>query len=998
MQTFIKWTAAFVIVVLVSTNSLLAATGGKIAGTVTDAESGDLLPGVNIIVEGTSQGAASDQDGQYNILNVSPGTYTLVFRMIGYATLRVQEVRVSVDLTTRIDAELESQVISGQSVTITAERKVVQRDRTSSVSSVSTDEMENLPIQSIDDVIELQAGVIRDGGNFHIRGGRANEVSFLVDGVNVTDAYSSEEGGVRVEKDAVQEVQLVSGTFNAEYGQAMSGIVKIITKEGGSSYKGKISSYVGDYITNRNVYSVLSRVDTSVNPESGEVTPIGHYANPLKGFNPTFNTDASLSGPVPFSNDKLTFFLNGRYVSRTGYLYGRNWYTPQGIYGDSSLVPMNSGYDYTGLGKLTYKFPSAKLSYQYIQNKSHDDRGYSRGFKYVPEGVSPSNSLSRTHLMSMTYTASEKTFLDLRVSRLDRETNSYLYDDPTQRPHWMYRYAGELYDTQTPAGAALLDSLKQNNLTNRVRYVVDPNNAAGYVHPDSTNTSAPYSFQNAGTQLGRNNRTYGFWDAKLDFTSQITQAHKIQSGIEFKRHELTLDNYTLIPLRIETAGGGSEEVVPFVPDVPGVESLSRDNYSRQPWEFSAYLQDKIELQDIIMNVGVRFDLFDANASKPTDPTDPDIYNPFKNNHIYKDYVAPPDSIAENPILMENYLNQFEKYTPSERKAFMRTKVDPKMQISPRLGISFPITANGVLHFSYGHFLAMPSLQYLYNNAEFKLQSGGGNRLLGNPDLKPEQTVQYEFGLQQALTKDLGLDVTLFYKDTRGWVGASPLIRTVRPSVSYSQYENKEYSQVKGITVDLNKRLADAWLARVYYSYQSAEGTYSNPDDAYQAIQDEEEPRRTLIPMGWDQRHTLNVYLTYSVRDWTATVTGQYRTGRPYTPEISISETVGGSAASGWRTNSGRLPTITGVDLRIMKVFRLGNDMQLRLYSMIYNVFDQAGEENVYADTGTASYSANIKTNYAGYNPDRVGTIEDYVHRPDWYQAPREIQIGMAIQF
>ncbi|MBN1482412.1 TonB-dependent receptor [candidate division KSB1 bacterium] len=1002
MKGMIRALCIVLVSVLVRVDIAVAGTTGKLSGTVVDKATQEALPGVNIVIEDTQLGAATNTNGDYTILNVPPGIYTLRVSMMGYKEMRIENIRVSIDLTTSQDIELEETVLeAGETVTIVAERPLVQRDMTSSLSSVASSDIEVLPASNIGDVLQLQAGVIRDGNNFHIRGGRANEVTFWVDGVEVTDVYSGQSMGARIENNAVQELQVVSGTFNAEYGKAMAGIINVITKEGGQKYSGKVDMYVGDYVSNNSVFSVLEKVTTQQNPETGELEEVEHLENPLTKFNPTYNVDLSLSGPLPFLGDKITFFANGRYVSREGYLYGRQWFLPQGLPGDSSLTPMTSGYDYSGIGKLTYRVsPNVKLNYQLMASKSHNDRSYSRGYRFVPGAVPQYNGNSYTNMLSLIHTLSKSTFYELRLSTMSTESNSYLYEDPTQMPHFLVRVPADslnpetIIDPSTTKGSTVLDSIKLADVD--YQWFVNPNNAEGYVDPDSSATPTSFSYSRAGTTNSLSFRNYTFWDVKLDVTSQINQQHQIKAGFEAKLHELKRDSYTLIPGK---TAGGTEEIIPFTPTVPDISSLSRDKYTQRPRELSAYIQDKIELREMIVNVGLRLDYFDANTTIPTDPRDPDIYNPFRNENIYKDWVEPTTPMS--PSELEAYKATFTHYTPEERAVFMRTQVDPKVSVSPRIGISYPITDRGIIHFSYGHFLGMPGFQYLYNNSAYKLQSGGGNSLLGNPDLEPERTVHYEIGLQQQLSNDVGLKTTLFYKDTRDWVGATPLLKTVRPSVAYSKYRNEDYSNVYGLTLELKRRFTQTFSASLDYTYQLAEGTYSNPGDAYDNIYNDsatpDEPRKAMVPMNWDQRHTLNVYLTMQRWGWLVSLIERFQSGQPYTPTVSKSEITGASSYVGWTTNSEYKPTINSLDVRIMKSFDVAST-RLLVYTIIYNLFDQKGQRNVYGETGTADFSANLLTDYPGYNPERIGTYNENLRRPEWYQAPREIQLGLAIEF
>lgn len=193
-----------------------AGTTGKIAGQVTDKQTGDPLVGVNILVEGTDLGASTDMKGRYIILNVPPGTYTVRAIMIGYAEVRTTGVRVTSDLTATVNISMNQAAIAGEEVVIVADRPMVRKDITTTTASVTSSELEAMPVEEFEQVMEMQAGVVTDaGGAMHIRGGRSNEVQYLVDGVSVTDPFNSSMA-VEVENNAIEELQVVTGTFNAE--------------------------------------------------------------------------------------------------------------------------------------------------------------------------------------------------------------------------------------------------------------------------------------------------------------------------------------------------------------------------------------------------------------------------------------------------------------------------------------------------------------------------------------------------------------------------------------------------------------------------------------------------------------------------------------------------------------------------------------------------------------------------------------------------------------
>lgn len=986
------------LVLLMSYSIVLAGTTGKISGLVTDLETKEPLPGVNIVIEGTSMGAATNVEGNYNILNIPPGTYTLRVSSIGYRTQVVEKVRVSIDLTTNISVSLQETVLeAGTEVTVVAERPLVRTDMTSSLSSVSADEITSLPVQEIRDVLELQAGIVKSGNDFHIRGGRTGEVAYWVDGVATTDVFGGGMG-VTVENSAIEELQVISGTFNAEYGQAMSGIINIITKEGGVRYTGQIKAYAGDYLSNDDKFDVLEKV-IPVTDKDGKTRATSTQESPLTQFNPIYNGEFSLSGPVPFLSNDFSFFVNGRYYQNEGYLYGRDWFTPQGLPGDSALVPMNPHKRYSAQAKFTYKLSNAiKLNYNVFYNGYDNDRSYAQNYKYNPYGTSQQIGNSYTHIFSLNHVLSPTTFYELKVNKFYTESEGYVYKDYNKKPGYLVNVfpdatnglIGDTLNLANAAEAALFEQYKKDRRS--FNYIIDPANSEGYIHPDSASTGS-YSFLNDGMSMNNSKRHTSYWVGKLDFTSQLNNTHQAKFGAEYRTYELFLDQFTVRP---KTSDAG-EQIVPFEPSRPDISSVYRDYYTRKPTEISAYIQDKIELKEIILNLGLRFDYFDANSVRPVDPSDPNIYSPFKNKNKYKDWVDPPSGL--DAIQMADYMAQYadKEYTPEERRAFMQQDVDAKMAISPRLGIAYPITDRGVIHFSYGHFFQIPEFQYLYTNADFKLSQGGGYTTFGNADLEPQKTVMYEIGLQQQLTRDLGIDVTLFYRDVRDWVGTSPLVDTPNPAIKYSNYENKDYENVRGVTLKVEKRYSYNFSARMDYTFQVVEGTYSNPNDAYNAYQNQQEPRLALIPLNWDQRHTANGSIIYRMQQWTFSMIGRYWTGRPYTPSFATGQIVGGATLVGLKENSSRLPSQKSVDLLINRHFSFSK-LHVDFFINVYNLFDNRDETAVYGDTGTADYTTNIRPSRVVYDPSRIGTTEEYVKQASWYTAPREVQVGFQLGF
>ena len=272
--------------------SLVAGTTGKIAGKVVDAQSKEALIGVNVLVVGTTMGASTNIDGEYFILNVPPGRYELKASAVGFTPVAVSGVNVTVDQTTRIEFQMQSRTVEIGDVTVTATRPIVQRDLTSTVSSVGSDQLSKIPVEDVSSVVNLQAGVVEG----HFRGGRSNEVKYLIDGVSVNDVFSG-NFSMQAEVNSIQEIQVLSGTFNAEYGEALSGVVNQVTKLAADKYEGEFSLYAGDYISSRSdQFKTITR-DLPVGgfPVLARPSALFHGASPAK----LYNIQGSLSGPVP---------------------------------------------------------------------------------------------------------------------------------------------------------------------------------------------------------------------------------------------------------------------------------------------------------------------------------------------------------------------------------------------------------------------------------------------------------------------------------------------------------------------------------------------------------------------------------------------------------------------------------------------------------------------------------------------------------------------------
>jgi outer membrane receptor protein involved in Fe transport len=877
------------------TEFTFAGTTGKLTGKATDGKTNEAIPFVNITIMGTSLGASTDINGNYVILNIPPGNYKVKAQSVGYQPVIMENIGVSIDLTTKLDFHLNASMIELQSIVIQGKQDDLKKDVTSSQSTVTAEQIKSLPVAEFDDVLRLQTGVSVDaGGGFHIRGGRSTEIAYQVNGVSITDPYDNSRG-VDIDNSSIQEIQVISGTFNAEYGNAMSGIVNTVTKEGGKEFHGSINVYSSDYVSSFSSY----------------FTDINHY-NPFTNY----NYQGNLSGAIPFTNDMITFFVNGRYVYDEGYLYGLDKFNTNGTTADGSPVPMNWSKRFIGQANIAYQFiEGVKINTELLYSKDNY-QDYDHSFKWEPGGNPFKFAKSYDGTVSLNHVLSPKTFYILRVNYFFKNFNQYLYANP-----------------------------------------YDP----GYMHPDSLITVG-YAFHNKGTDLHRFFRETQSYSAKLDFSSQVSENHLIQFGAEGKSHQLKFDDYNLEPLTLNGI-----PVVPFVPQIPDISSINRNLYDAKPLEFSGYVQDKIEYKDVIINVGLRYDYFNSRGNVLVDPSDPNIYLPLR------------------PGLGN--------LTLAELAPYFYKKATPKQQLSPRFGIAYPISANGVIHFSYGHFLQIPTFQYLFDGSTYKVPVSGSVGPFGNPDLKPQKTIMYELGFRQQFLDEFVVDATGFYRDIRDWITAGTAISTIT-GASYSIYTNKDYSNVRGITLNLSKRFSNHYSIDLNYTYQVAEGSNSNPNDEYNAILNNQSPVIFLSPLNWDQRHNLNLNILVGDDDWNVSLLFKYSSGLPYTPSITQA-TADRGLSTGFYPNIINRPSQFDVDLYANKSFNLMG-FRLTAYLKVFNLFDARNVVNVFTDTGAPDYTT--QTQNVGYDPARPNTVAEYIKYPTNYAAPRLVQTGIEFSF
>ncbi|MGQ9561271.1 MAG: TonB-dependent receptor [Candidatus Oleimicrobiaceae bacterium] len=770
---------------------LYGGTTGKITGRVTDAESGAPLPGVNLVLSGTRIGAATDANGYYVILNVPPGTYSLEASMIGYAKVTMTNVVVNVDLTTTVDFRLKVEVLTMEQVVVEAERPIVPKDVSASQVNVESRVIASLPVQELSQVVGLQAGI----RGLVIRGGDARQAAVLMDGLSLNDERSNTPY-TTVPLSAVKEVQIQTGGFNAEYGNLRSGVINVITKEADRRrYSGTISAvyrpagpkHFGPSIYDPNTYFTRPYLDPAVcwtgtaaggwdsytqrqypsfpgwiavadatlqdDDPSNDLTPEGaqrlwKWQHRRQGdiTKPDYVVDFSFGGPVPWLSEVaggLRFFLSHQRLR------------------EMFVFPLSRdayGENVSQLKLITDIGPSMKLVLSGMYGEVHSVSPYD--WTTTPTGSVLRGTYSVADLVNSS------------------SGNAILYTPGYYSPASIYRNMVGAKFTHVLSPRTFYELSLQNNINRYNTFQMPLRNTSKRYEPvpGIWVDEAPWGYWGYGVtgigdamiiggwmNLGRDKSVIQTSSLRFDLTSQVDTRNQVKGGFQLVYNDLNIKSYT---------------------ENPGMSTWNRtQTYHRFPYRVGAYVQDKLEFQGFIANVGLRLDYTDPNGIR---------------------YALQP----YDKLYREGYGKTIETAAPVE-------DAKAHLYLSPRLGVSHPITENSKLYFNYGHFLQEAASTY-----RFRLQreANGLVTSIGNPNLEEERTVAYELGYSQNLFDMFLLNIAAYYRDITnqpGWV----YYQNITGSVKYNITENNNYQDVRGFEVTLTKR-AGGWVSGfVNYTYE-----------------------------------------------------------------------------------------------------------------------------------------------------------------------------------
>ncbi len=1025
---------AAVFAVLLSGMQLFAGVTGKVAGKVVDYETGEAIPDVNIQLVDTYFGASTNSEGEYFILNIPPGEYDISASHVSYGTVTKQGIIVFADLTTTIDFQLNASYEMREEVVVKADKKVLRHDVTASTRLTTGDEIYNMPVGNFVGALTNVAGAVGGGANIHIRGGRRGEVAYLIDGMEVKDPLYNLRM-LDIGNPAVAEMIAMTGGFDAEYGNAQSAVVNVVTKEGGKKYHGRFK-YMFDDINSKpdskfeeiEIFTgETSRWNAPVAYQNydyfegslGGPEPITTYLLPMMGLKIpgyiTFFTAADILGRNTNSNGvrinssdwykhdmsgeldlgerreqtylnasyQLTYHITDKTKLKAAYRNSRNWINPYYM-----RLSREFPYEYTQseIDKIFQDWTRNDSTYTYVFDQ--DDDGDGRIDEEALNGIDDDlDGKIDEDLQWYEYNAPDHT----RLQKIDDEQILLSWSHSLSKKTYYNIKLSRYKATRQLRGAdkepweygekkePFTDLPDANGRYNGRYDLGEPfEDLDGDGIWDSGNESNEYrnyrGFFFSGDGLaGDIGQLVPAW---VEEESYVWGAKLQLTNQMHKNHQLRFGfDYNYFDLRVVS--------LPYPSINNDGEGIYTDRYHVFPSDGALYAQDKMEYKDITVTLGLRFDFYmPGNQVRNVLAFDPEVAaDPNRSQESYVPYKV-PDRI--------------------------------KGYVSPRFGVSFAITSDSYLHAQYGHFYQRPRWDDLFTS--MNQAQTGGTPLIGNPDLDPEKTVAFEVGIAWNPYEDYLIDVTGYLKDVKNWINTrpgrewypenfgEPLARK-----NYSIYDNQDYAFARGVEFNLSKEYGSNISGRFTYTlgWVKAKNSYSI---GTQSARDNYIEPPLALPAGWDQRHgfIVNFGLRYGKGEhpkelpwlpgnWNLNMIFNARSGLPYSPTDASSTPIPG------QTMSQRTAWTGTLDLNFTKYFEVWK-VKPSFWLEIRNLLDRKNIQHVDDNYGRAGQPSAFD-DYTG----RSGWVNDsqspnYVQdpyagpNPEAWDNPRFIRIGLGLQF
>ena len=979
-------------------------TSGRIAGVVTDKETGEPLAGANVLIVGTSYGAATDMNGEFLILNVSVGTYSIKATYMGYADVTQENVIVNIGLTTRLNFEMSSKAIQAEAVTIVAPKPLIQPTSTNASRIIDASEIANLPVRGVDAAANLQPGIIAQDGEIYIRGGRSDEVTTYVDGASVRDLMTGDTRGTVI-PEALEELQIQAGGYEAQYGGANSGIIAMAIRAGAPSYQFSVrgetdnfaeygEKFLDTYSRHYSDYSVTA---------SGPIPGLGdHFRFFVAGEN-QFIRDRDIMFWEPFTLKDGQILEDGSALSladngSSGGLVGE--VVPNGEITWGGVHPQfnwNNTFTYNAV--ITADFKNLKFRFSGIGSYEKEP---SDGFDLHEQfsgRYEMQQSSFQTYTLKMTHILSPKTYYE--ISGIYHDGRVKWWDPDFKENYWVYR------DSLANA------EIGYDNFSSYYGY--------SGVGPNYYNLYG-FTFERPGTR----NSDYGFTHrsyigGKLDFTHQYKR-HQVQFGGDFQLWDMRryvdlyfdiqalrddpdkLNNYANDPETFEKWARNIRD------NVYGYDRLGNRRDDLSPWDqarkpliISAYLQDRYEYKDLIINAGLRFDYHNMDQYEPDD------------------YLNPAVDATNNSLDPDGW-----------------SKVDPFTSISPRLGFGFPVTDNTVFHMQWGKFVQMPQMTQGYRSQSMIYKQLYGGYFYSDPVAfvtEPEKTTQYEIGFSQMLGTNASFDATLFYKDIKNQLQTRRVFTSSDAvATSYDMTQNGDFATTKGMEFRFTLRRTSRIQGWVNYTYSDARGTGSYVTQSSASLDQGTSQVAIITPLYFNQTHKGNFSVDYRfdkgdggpvLEQIGLNLMFNFSSGHPYTlstGEIGQNAASEGGVLEDYDARARRplepvgastTPWQFTLDARLDKTLNFGR-FDITVFAYAQNLLNTKNVINVYPRTGSDTDGFLNDPNLSGtiiaaqgqgyaelYRKMNNGNRQHYFTNfrgEDLWSRPRQIRAGVMINF
>ncbi|SYZ73272.1 putative TonB-dependent receptor [Candidatus Zixiibacteriota bacterium] len=947
---------------------IFAGTVGKISGKVINEETKEPLPGVAVSLVGTKMGALTNEEGEYYILNVPAGNYTIQAQLIGFAPVQVTNTQVTPDLTTYTDFSLSKKALElGKTIVVRAERPLVIKDKTTSVAITSGAELQQMPVRGYDQVVGLQNSVVRMNSNvdirqrgareslasapeINLRGGRPSEVAYYVDGFSQQDPLTG-ISTASIANNAVEEVSVTSGAFDAEYGNVASGIVNVITNSGTDKYHAK-AELASDNIAN----------------------PFGYDSFDQNWYS------ADVSGPIP-GMKKAYFFLSGErrwFGDRTPSKITKDLYQEFGVdkfynLKEPQRLPNNTLDGYSFQGKLDFDL-TQNIKLALMGNGSRDRWQEYRHYYMNPRFTDEIKHLPRYDDKNLglnakiTHTLSPQTFYNLSASYFmtERTRGDGVWFDNTAR--YKRALTNPRYDTYNLFRQG--DSVFASDLNPSI--------------PKGSEADTFVTFYESywNNFMHRKSSYIGF---KGDITSQIGRSHTVKAGFEYQRH--TLRYYENFDATLQQLLYTNVNNYGFDSLGNETDALDFKSSTKHPINLGLYVQDRFEWSSFILKAGLRFDLFDYKALRLRD-----VNRPFD-----------PDNTGSSTL---------DRSDLTSTRKFYRA--------SPRLGISFPVSDKTQFYFNYGQYYQRPDLTNLYASYNFLAAriTAGSYYPFPSPDLGPEKTTQYEFGLTHQLGDMVAMGVAAYYKDVED---LTQIFHQNAIPRAFDYYANTDYGTIKGVDFNLTMKRTHNIALDLKYSLSYANGTGSYSQSAFNIAWKNPQGgfAKQTAPLDYDQRHSIIGIIDIRTGKGEGPLLGNIRilentglnaviqaaSGLPYTP-MQIYDGVSPNAAvqqiPTGPINSANMPWTFNIDIKLERTFYYKN-YRFVPYIWVRNLLNRENVVGVYEGTGKANTSGYLESAEGQTRDIASGGEFGYRYRfeendPKNYLNPRMIICGLRMAF